>query len=237
MHFSVITPQDGMLRQAAHELALAPGSGRGATPYAEHQWLWRFYPGADGKDRDFIFRRYDNEGMPRFYVVSQRPPVEPTGAWLVQSRPYAPQLVAGQHLSFELLANPVVSKKDSSGKSRRHDVVMQAKLDAMDAHGVKDWHAWAPEEGRPERAALVDEACLRWLESRAQTNGFRIVAATVDEYEQRVACARDIRFSTARFTGELVVVDVALFQNVLFNGLGHAKAFGCGLLLVRPPRG
>lgn len=237
MHFSVITPQDGQLRQAVHELSLVPGSGRSATPYAEHQWLWRFFPSEQDQRRDFIFRRYDLDGTPRFYVVSQRPPEELSTAWNVRTQSYAPLLNAGQRLSFELLANPVVSKKDATGKSRRHDVVMQAKKDAMDAHGVKAWKDWTPDEGRPDMYTMVQEECLRWLEARGLTNGFSIVSARVEEYQQKIAGARAIRFSTVNFTGELEVTDALLFEQALFNGIGHAKAFGCGLFLVHRMEG
>lgn len=233
MHFSVITPQDGQLRQSVHELSLAPGSGRSATPYAEHQWLWRFFPSEQDQRRDFIFRRYDVDDTPRFYVVSQRPPEELSTAWNVRTQSYAPQLNSGQHLSFELLANPVVSKKDTTGKSRRHDVVMQAKKGAMDAHGVKAWKDWTPDDGRPDMYTMVQEECLQWLEARGLKNGFSVVSARVEEYQQKIAGAREIRFSTVNFTGELEVTDAVLFEQALFKGLGHAKAFGCGLFLVR----
>lgn len=233
MHFSVITPEDGQLRQAVHELSLAPGSGRAASAYAEHQWLWRFFPSEQDQRRDFVFRRYDLDGTPRFYVVSQRPPVELSTAWNVRTQAYAPHLAEGQRLSFELRANPVVSKKDATGKSRRHDVVMQAKKDLMAAHGISTWNAWPQDDVRPERYAMVQEQCLRWLEARGVSNGFSVASARVEEYQQNIAGAREIRFSTVNFTGELVITDTALFEHVLFNGLGHAKAFGCGLLLVR----
>ena len=57
----------------------------------------------------------------------------------------------------------------------------------------------------------------------------------VDAYEQSKASKRDhnIRFSAVDFSGELLVTNPELFQPALCNGLGHAKAFGCGLLLVR----
>lgn len=233
MYFSVITPEDGMLRQAVHELNQAPSHGRTATPYAEHQWLWGFFPGDKEQRRDFVFRRHDLDGMPRFYVVSHRPPAEASPAWMVRTRAYAPNLVEGQRLSFELFANPVVTRKDAAGKPHRHDVVMQAKKRLMAARGLATWAGWTPQDGRPALYDLVQEECLQWLASRAPTYGFTISAAKVDAYQQNSAGAREIRFSTVNFSGELVVDDPARFQQVLFNGLGHAKAFGCGLLLVR----
>lgn len=233
MYFSVITPEDGLLRQAVHELTQAPNSGRKATPYAEHQWLWQFFPSDADQRRDFVFRRRDLDGMPRFYVVSHRPPVESSPAWVVQTRAYAPKLVEGQSLSFELFANPVISSKDAAGKSRRHDVVMQAKKRLLAARGLDTWAKWAPQDSRPALYEIVQEECVKWLVSRASAHGFTVLAASVDAYQQNIAGARDIRFSTVNFSGELVVDDTALFQQVLFNGLGHAKAFGCGLVLVR----
>jgi CRISPR system Cascade subunit CasE len=233
MYFSVITPEDGLLRQAVHELTQAPGHGRTATPYAEHQWLWGFFPSDEDQRRDFVFRRHDLDGMPRFYVVSHRPPVESSPAWIVRTRAYAPNLAEGQLLSFELFANPVVSRKNGAGKSRRHDVVMQAKKSLMAARGLDTWASWKPQDGRPELYDLVQEECLQWLASRALTHGFAFSEARVDAYQQNIAGAREIRFSTVNFSGELVVTDPERFQHVLFNGLGHAKAFGCGLLLVR----
>lgn len=35
------------------------------------------------------------------------------------------------------------------------------------------------------------------------------------------------------FAGELSVLDAGKFARALVTGIGHAKAFGCGLLLVR----
>lgn len=42
-----------------------------------------------------------------------------------------------------------------------------------------------------------------------------------------------LRFSSVDFAGELIVRDAAEVGNALTQGIGQAKAFGCGLLLVR----
>jgi CRISPR system Cascade subunit CasE len=228
MHFSVITPAENLRRQAAHELA--------QSPYAEHQWLWQFFPSGEEQTRDFIFRRHTLEQIPRFYVVSQRPPVAFSEAWHVQSRSYDPQLLEGQRLSFQLYANPVVTKKNSAGKSQRHDVVMQAKKQILAERGLRFDAKWKdlPDEGtNPLLYELVHNSCIDWLQSRARNHGFTVIAAGVEAYQQNRAGKRDIRFSTVDFSGELVVTHPELFQQALFNGLGHSKAFGCGLLLVK----
>lgn len=228
MFFSVVTPEEHLLRQAAHELA--------QSPYTEHQWLWKFFPSNVDQQRDFIFRRHEIEQMPRFYLVSQRSPTAFSDAWQVQSRDYDPQLLKGQRLSFQLRANPVVTKKNADGKSQRHDVVMQAKKQLLAERGLNadaKWKEWSSEDDKPLLYELVQKSCIDWLQSRADNHGFTVMSASVDAYQQKRAGKRDIRFSTVDFSGELRVADPALFQQVLFNGLGHAKAFGCGLLLVK----
>lgn len=228
MYFSVITPEERLLRQAAHELT--------QSSYAEHQWLWKFFLSSADQTRDFIFRRHEIEQMPRFYVVSQRPPAAFSEAWQVQSRVYDPQLLEGQRLSFQLCANPVVTKKNDAGKSQRHDVVMQAKKQLLTERGLSfnaKWKEWPNEDEKPLLYELVQKSCIDWLQSRADNHGFTVMSASIDAYQQKRAGKRDIRFSTVDFSGELLITDPKLFQQALFNGLGHAKAFGCGLLLVK----
>lgn len=260
MYFSVIIPEERLLRQAAHELA--------QTSYAEHQWLWKFFPSSADQPRDFIFRRHELEQSPRFYVVSQRPPTAFSEAWQVQSRIYDPQLQEGQRLSFQLRANPVVERPggpvlDEAGKPKlrssgkrageikhkviRHDVVMQAKKQLLAEHGFSKeakWADWKNTNNKPLIYELVQKHCAEWLDGVAKRNGFEIALTDKDElqrklqvdaYEQSKAGKRDhnIRFSAVDFSGELLVMNPDLFQRALFNGLGHAKAFGCGLLLVR----
>lgn len=239
MYFSVITPEERLLRQAAHELA--------QSSYAEHQWLWKFFPSSTDQMRDFIFSRHELEQVPRFYVVSHRPPTAFSEAWQIQSRVYDPQLQEGQRLSFQLRANPVITKHHGTGKSQRHDVVMQAKKQLLAEHGLSKeakWADWKDESNKPLLYELVQNHCAVWLDGIAKRNGFEIALTDegepqrklqVDAYEQSKAGKRahNIRFSAVDFSGELLVTNPELFQLALFNGLGHAKAFGCGLLLVR----
>jgi CRISPR system Cascade subunit CasE len=53
-------------------------------------------------------------------------------------------------------------------------------------------------------------------------------------YEQHRGKSGGLRFSTVDFSGTLEVHDPQALQRALFSGIGHAKAFGCGLLLIRP---
>ena len=240
MYFSLITPAPGAEREAAMQWA--------KSPYGDHQWLWRFLAAEPGTPRDFLFRRRDGENsMPGFYVVSARKPQSFSDAWQVQSRDYDPQLQEGQHLAFELRANPIVTHT-VNGKSRRDDVVMQEKKRLLAERGLLRWADWPDvDESKPALYELVQARCLDWLERRAEAAGFRVLsrelhdeqgvrivkAVRVDGYAQHRAEQKDIRFSTVDFTGELEICNVTSFRKTLLVGIGHAKSFGCGLLLVR----
>jgi len=112
---------------------------------------------------------------------------------------------------------------------------MQLKKQLLAEKGLMKWSDWKGEDERPAQYEMVQKTCEAWLQSRAAAHGFTLAEVGVDAYQQNKAGERGIRFSTVNFSGELLVTDPALFQHALFNGLGHAKAFGCGLLLVRNP--
>jgi CRISPR system Cascade subunit CasE len=240
VYFSLITPVPGAEREAAMQWA--------QNSYGDHQWLWRFFSAAPGTERDFLFRRRDGErSMPGFYVVSARKPQTFTESWQVKSRDYDPQLQEGQRLAFELRINPVVTHT-VNGKSRRDDVVMLEKKRLLEERGLKHWRDWSnDDQAKPSLYNLVQSKCLDWLERRAERAGFHIPssevyseqgvgnvkAVRVDGYVQHRVERRGIRFSTVDCIGELQVTNAIAFRQTLFGGLGHAKAFGCGLLLVR----
>lgn len=226
MYFSVITPRLGQEHAAALEL-LQGGA------YGEHQWLWRFFPAAQGSPRGFLFRRADLGSLPRFYVLSKRLPEGSGSAWNIQSREYAPCLEMGDRLLFELRANPVVTIS-ADGKSKRHDVVMQEKKRLLQARGLARWDDWQGDD-KPGIYEIAYETCAKWLGDRGPRLGFEIdqQSLSVEAYQQHRGKKDVLRFSTVDFSGELTVLEPEVFLGTLFNGIGHAKAFGCGLLLIR----
>ncbi len=227
MYFSLITPAPGQERDAAHEWA--------RDAYEEHRWLWRFLPAPPGSPRNFVFRRRDVEGLPRFYLVSDRLPHSTTPHWLVQARAYEPKLRAGDHLAFELRANPVLTAKNAKGTAARHDVVMHAKTRLLQQHQIRNWADWQSPD-RPSLQQLVQTYCGAWLSTRCERLGIALDAdaLNVDGYAQHIGKRGELRFSTVDFSGHLRVVDPIALRDALFTGIGHAKAFGCGLLLLRP---
>lgn len=200
--------------------------------YREHQALWRLFEANPDASRDFLYRQVIENGRVKYYVLSKREPVDRSGMWLVDApKRYDPKLEEGQRLFFTLRANPVVTVATAEGKKLRHDVVMNAKkqmrVDAL------------PPADRPMLQQLVQDSCMPWLQMRSELNGFSIEPnlVIVDGYQQHESFAkqqkRPVRYSTVDFQGILTVTDPDRFRSALFSGIGKAKAFGCGLMLIR----
>jgi len=91
--------------------------------------------------------------------------------------------------------------------------------------------------------AVIDSALEKWLLDRGKAYGFTVVRddkrdllkfqAEGYRWHALPKKGRTAGFSSVDFQGELEVTNPGLFVEMLFNGIGPAKAFGCGLMLVR----
>ncbi|MFH1113942.1 MAG: type I-E CRISPR-associated protein Cas6/Cse3/CasE [Pseudomonadota bacterium] len=205
----------------------------GEDGYGEHRAVWRLFSSPDRSNRDFLFRKELEHSRPIFYIVSRTAPSDTDAVWSVETKPYAPKIGAGERFAFALTANPVVTRwvGDEEKRHARHDVVMDAKRE-LDAKNV-------PNAERPNTPEIVQSAGFNWLASRASRCGFAIEKGLVraDGYRQRRfrkgVKGSEVQLSTLDFTGVLTVTEPQAFTEALFQGVGPAKGFGCGLLLIR----
>lgn len=230
MYFSRVTVAPQMLSRK-ELIELFAGNN-----YAEHQILWRLF---DDDKRHYLFRREsgdntpyarvgNNHALPVYYLVSQQAPQACRGLQ-VQSKPYRPVLTQGSELAFSLRANPIVSKKEPGKKnSVKCDVVMDAKTQAK-----------AQSLDKLQRNVLIDEGVKSWLLKRTEDHGFAIDEQRLlwDGYYQhrfyKQHGGKPISVSSLDYNGILTVTDVDKFQRALFEGIGRAKAFGCGMMMIR----
>lgn len=208
---------------------------------AGHRLVWTLFADSAQRERDFLWREADG-GV--FYLLSRRPPRDPHGLFdLDDPKPFAPSLAAGDRLGFSLRANATVARGGGPGRrGKPSDVVMNALYEV-------------PSGGRAaERQRVVQSAGRRWLEAQGARCGFALTGndraedSVVDEGETpgvRIVAYRTLRIEhhgpAARigvldFEGELEVRDPEKFTTALGQGFGRAKAFGCGLMLVRRAR-
>ena len=79
-----------------------------------------------------------------------------------------------------------------------------------------------------------------WLERKAQVGGFVIIPNTL----RTISKGQESFFKQGHrglhavfeFQGELSVIDPKQFRHTIENGIGTAKAFGFGLLVVAPTK-
>jgi CRISPR system Cascade subunit CasE len=235
MHLSVIRAARGHEADAARQWE--------GGPFAEHDWLWRSLCGAPNTTPDCLFRRWDLAGTPRLFALTSQKPLPQNSVWEVTTRDYAPRLAAGTRVRFHVRANPTVMET-RDGRSQRQDVVTRAMLRLLGDRGYGSWEEWVAPD-RPSYQSLIRETCCEWLHGRAARHGFSLHGETLcaesycqhEQDDSRTQLVRQradsgVPFSTVDLSGELTVVDPVTFGFALQRGIGRAKPFGCGLLLL-----
>lgn len=204
------------------------------SSYNIHRLIWSLFSKGSHEKRSFLYRQESDGTLPTFYIVSESEPETESDVWDINIKSYKPVLRLGQELSFSLRANPIVSKRDEKGRQHRHDVVMDENFSMKKEGSGKD--------NRPPVSEIVQRKGVEWLQKKADKSGFSIDEEQVraDGYRNhefyKPKGKHNISFNTIDFIGLLTVTDPELFKQTLFEGIGPAKGFGCGLLLVRPTR-
>jgi len=224
------TPATAALREL-----LDPNDG-GLASDAHHRLLWALFADDPDRRRDFLWR---GEGQGRFLALSARPPRR-DGAGLFEPpevKEFTPDLRTGDRLGFVLRANATrtvkTGEQSASGKEKKvhRDVVMEA-IHPLPSGREPGQRAYA-------RMILAREKGAGWLAGQGASHGFRPLQVEVSDYSVVAlpAHARSRRgqpqFGVLELSGTLEVADPAAFLARLALGFGRAKAFGCGLMLIR----
>lgn len=90
---------------------------------------------------------------------------------------------------------------------------------------------------------LREQEQVDWLVRRAERHGFALASQEDGRPNLRLHRRQEQSFkrgmgtvtlTTATYDGLLQIVDADAFRRALTNGIGHAKAYGCGLLTLAP---
>jgi CRISPR system Cascade subunit CasE len=196
--------------------------------YHLHSLVWDLFADTPDRKRDFIYRQDLAHGLLAFFCISDRAPDDQKGIWIVESKPYALVVRKAQVFSFVLRANPIRAKRDDEHKQHRHDVVMEAKTRFREKMGVI-----------PHGSDIMQQAGSDWLAQKGEANGFSLHADDIraDGYLlhrfKKYRGTHEIRISTLDFAGFLTVTDPGPFVRALFCGIGPAKGFGCGMMMIK----
>lgn len=214
---SLISPKDAAARIDAH-----------------HKLVWAAFADGPERTRDFLWREDSDGGI---LCLSARAPVQSELFEPFTSKRFAPDLAPGDRLSFALRANATRAKRGAAPgshatptRSGRVDVVMDAL------------HAMPQADRAGARMEVAQREGAAWLARQGEAAGFRPLGVTVEGYathalpDYRGPRRGQPQFGTLDMSGVLEVTDPVAFVSQLARGFGRAKAFGCGLMLIRRAR-
>lgn len=191
------------------------------NPYDLHRQLWRLFPGEERETREsgeqdrqgFLFR-VEERGTrrpARLLVQSRRAPVRTDGLLLLGSREIQPCPSIGQRLAFVLTANPVKTITDAERAAKPGKRSEKCRVPLIKEEDQRNWLARKfSGAAKLESADILPHAPLYFRKGK-----------------------RAGKLVTCNFEGVLTVDDPEQLVRLLENGVGPAKGFGCGLLLVR----
>jgi CRISPR system Cascade subunit CasE len=203
--------------------------------YVWHKKLWDCFPNVPDAKRKFLTRIDQLEGAFRLWILSGTKPVCPRWCLIdgFALKQIAESFLSHRFYAFDLRANPVkalVQRDDSgqpllreSGKRRRGKRVPLVKPDEL--------RAWLVRKG--------EVRCRDKATGLDVPGGFRIVENRPLEIspmmESHFRKQRDSAYhGGVQFRGTLEVTDRERFIETYQSGIGSAKGFGFGLLLLAP---
>lgn len=184
--------------------------------YDWHQRVWQAFAGRDGAPRDFLIRVDRKEEAFRVLILSRSAPAKPDWcpADYFATKPIPESFFTHTRYQFSLLANPT------------------KKLRSLNPDGSRK------KNGR--RAPITRrEDLLAWMQRKAEAGGFRVRPGTLRaiprgrEFFHKDGRSRGTH-TAVEFQGELAVTDPERFRATVAAGIGSAKAFGFGLLVLAP---
>jgi CRISPR system Cascade subunit CasE len=185
--------------------------------YDWHQAVWQAFPGRDDKPRDFLTRLDQRREGFRLLIVSPAKPTRPDwcppGPESWKTKPIPATYFTRNRYAFQLCANPTrkVSKQRPDGSLTKNGTRVPLR---------------------------TREEFLEWIQRKGQQGGFTADQATLRTFSRgREYFDKNGQrglHSAVEFQGILTVTDPARFHETFTRGIGSAKAFGFGLLVIAP---
>ena len=143
----------------------------------------------------------------------------------IDSKPMPAEWVAGKRLGFEVRVRPIVRRTDKA-----------------DTRPGKEWDAFqleAEQHLKGEMARSREEVYADWLRSQLESRGgATLESATLASFQRTRAIRKQhSRYSEgpdALMRGVLEITDGSDFATLLAGGIGRHRAYGYGMLLLRP---
>lgn len=235
---------------------------QGADAY--HRLVWTFFSeGHEGGERDFLFRCESTNriGELIFWTLSARKPRVDPSLWQVETKLFDPKLQNGQRLEFMIRVNArkayvptdpeelktLRTKQRVLSDGRSIEAFCFRKFDVMTIRR-RELKREQPELRR-KFLDISEEALTDWLEQIAHKTNNKLSKERgynlLENIPLRVSKVETFRiekegydqytiFRSADVKGALVVTDYKAFAETLRQGIGGARAYGCGMFMIRP---
>ncbi len=149
----------------------------------------------------------------------------------IDSKVMPRQLAAGKRLGFEVRIRPIV-RRTRNAKDRP-----RKECDAFLYEAIQ-----YPEKGGMKRSR--EEVYAKWLSGRLDRKGAAILdfeKTTLVSFQRtrafrKLHALRHSQGPDAVMRGVLTITDSAAFDGLLAQGIGRHRAYGYGMLLLRPAR-
>ena len=143
----------------------------------------------------------------------------------IDSKPMPTEWAAGKRLGFEVRVRPIVRRTDKA-----------------DTRPGKEWDAFqleAEQHPKGEMARSREEVYTDWLLKQMESRGGATLESATLASFQRTRAVRKFRSRysegpDALMRGTLEVTDGEAFAKLLAGGVGRHRAYGYGMLLLRP---
>ena len=199
-----------------------------------HRLIWSLFP-AGACRRDFLWRATRRT---EFLVLSRRRPSHNALFEPLLVKTFAPDLEVGDRLRFTLRVNATKHRlARRTGQSRpaghRTDIVTDALLSSRERSRHAGERGHVPDT---ERRATEKVVARQWLARQGEKSGFAVERVDVESYRRRHLRrpgGQDAIIGILNLTGIVRLTGVEEFTARLRHGFGRARAFGCGLMLIR----
>lgn len=192
-------------------------SGVGSrNPYEIHRVLWTLFPEDPDASRDFLFRvGHSDRNHAEILMQSHRKPAQSTvDAMILGCREYSLSFKTGQRLRFLLIANPIKTIDDETGRKNTDGEIKKCRVPLVREEEQRNWLERKFKEIASLETLLIEPvAQLRFRKGK----------------ENRVG-----KIQPVSFQGVLKVEGPEGMLTMVRGGIGPAKAFGCGLLSLAP---
>lgn len=182
------------------------------NPYEIHRALWGLFPEDNDADRDFLFRVEKSDGKQAEILMQsiREPGLINNKTRVIASREYSISLRAEQILRFLLVANPVKTINDEKGRKNVKGEIKKCRVPLIDDEAQRVWLGKKLEHAAALKTLVIDRKLPLYFRKHKD----HLIG----------------KIQPIIYQGVIKVQNTDVLQKLIQDGIGPAKAFGCGLL-------